>query len=178
MILSEENMLDEAVIAAAKELAIAAVTAPKACGRDTIRTAVVTGEDLVTLAAEMDRIEEARESSFAIFSRDAALVRRSPAVVLIGVKNQSRGLHPCGLCGHGDCASCKKAGGHCAFDDMDLGIALGSAASRAADLRLDNRMLYTAGMAAMSLKLLGEEVSTIVAIPLSCTNKNIYFDKK
>ena len=58
---------------------------------------------------------------------------------------------------------------------MDLGIALGSAAAMAADLRMDNRILYTAGMAARNLGLLGDEVSTIMALPLSATNQNIFF---
>ncbi|MBQ2738725.1 MAG: ferredoxin domain-containing protein, partial [Oscillibacter sp.] len=69
----------------------------------------------------------------------------------------------------------KTPGQHCAFDDIDLGIALGSAASVAADHRADNRIFYTAGVAAMNLKLLGEQVGTIVAIPVSATNRNIFF---
>ena len=98
-----------------------------------------------------------------------------PAVVLLGCRGQSRGLTPCGLCGHENCGACHAAGGHCAFDDMDLGIALGSACAMAADLRVDNRVLYTAGMAAKNLKLLGDGVSTIMALPLSATHQNIFF---
>ena len=69
----------------------------------------------------------------------------------------------------------KLPGQHCAFDDIDLGIAVGSAVSVAADRRVDNRVFYTAGIAAMNLKLLGEKVGTILAIPISVTNRNIFF---
>jgi uncharacterized ferredoxin-like protein len=40
---------------------------------------------------------------------------------------------------------------------------------------VDNRVFYTAGIAAMNLKLLGEKVGTILAIPISATNRNIFF---
>ena len=103
---------------------------------------------------------------------------KSAAVVLIGVIRQTRGLTPCGLCGNANCGETLKGSGPCAFDDIDLGIALGSAASLAADFRLDNRILYTAGMAALELKLLGEDVRTVMALPLSASNKNIFFDRK
>ena len=69
----------------------------------------------------------------------------------------------------------KTPGQHCAFDDIDLGIAVGSAASIAADRRVDNRVLYTAGIAAMNLKLLGDTVGTIVAIPVTASHRNIFF---
>jgi uncharacterized ferredoxin-like protein len=48
----------------------------------------------------------------------------------------------------------------------------------AADNRVDNRIMYTAGFAAVKLKLLGEEVKIAYGIPLSATGKNIFFDRK
>jgi uncharacterized ferredoxin-like protein len=67
------------------------------------------------------------------------------------------------------------SGSHCAFDDIDLGIAVGSAVSVAADLHIDNRIMYSAGAAARNLKLLGEDVGNVLAIPLSVTARNLYF---
>ena len=60
----------------------------------------------------------------------------------------------------------------------DLGIALGSAASVAADHRADCRIMYTIGKAAVRLGLLGPEVEIAHGIPLSVTGKSIYFDRK
>jgi uncharacterized ferredoxin-like protein len=69
----------------------------------------------------------------------------------------------------------KTPGQHCAFDDIDLGVAVGSAAAIAADLRLDNRVMYTVGLAAMNLKMLGDGVGTIIAIPVTASNRNVFF---
>ena len=173
--LEMQQACDEAVVQAAKQICMAAVTAPKACGRDTVTCGVLTGDEVRRLAEEMVRMEREVPNCKPIFVRDAELVSQCPAVVLLGCRGQSRGLTPCGLCGHENCGACHAAGGHCAFDDMDLGIAIGSACAMAADLRVDNRVLYTAGMAAKNLKLLGDGVSTIMALPLSSTHQNIFF---
>ena len=61
---------------------------------------------------------------------------------------------------------------------MDLGIAIGSAVAAAADGRVDNRVLFSAGRAAMSLGLMGEDVRMVMAIPLSVKGKNPFFDRK
>ena len=58
---------------------------------------------------------------------------------------------------------------------MDLGITLCSAVKLADDLGIDNRMMYTIGVAAQSLGLLDSDV--IIGIPLSVTGKNPYFDR-
>ena len=176
--LEMQQTCDEAILQAAKQICMAAVTAPKACGRDSVTCGVLVGEEVRQLAEEMVRMEQEVPNCKPIFVRDAELVAKCPAVVLLGSKRQSRGLTPCGLCGHENCGDCRSVGGHCAFDDMDLGIAIGSACAMAADLRVDNRVLYTAGMAAMELKLLGEDVTTIMALPLSATNQNIFFRHK
>lgn len=168
---------EEAILQAAKQMCNAAQTAPKACGRDSIVSSILTGPELKALAAEMERIERENPGCTPIFFRDAELVRQSVAVVLVGTLGQCRNLEPCGLCGHGTCGGMAASGGHCCFDDIDLGIALGSAASVAADLRVDNRVMYSAGMAAMRLKLLGEQVGTIMGIPLALAPRNIFFTR-
>lgn len=165
----------DALVEAAKQMCLAALTAPKACGRDSIVCGVLEGEELKALAREMIRIELEVENARPIFVRDAKLVEQCAAVVLIGTKNQARGLVPCGLCGHPTCGAAADCGGHCSFDDIDLGIAIGSAVSRAADMRVDNRILYSGGVAAMNLQLLGEGVGTIMAIPVTASAQNIFF---
>ena len=158
----------ESILAAAKEMCLAAITAPKACGKDSIISGIVSREEIPMLVKEMRRIEDETKNCRPIFYRDAALVEQCEAVVLIGAVNQARGVVDCGTM-H------RTPGQHCAFDDIDLGIAVGSAASIAADRRVDNRVLYTAGIAAMNLKLLGDTVGTIVAIPVTASHRNIFF---
>jgi uncharacterized ferredoxin-like protein len=63
----------------------------------------------------------------------------------------------------------------CAFQVMDLGIALGVAAKMAGELNIDNRMMYSAGAAAMNLGFLNADL--IIALPLSVSEKNIFFDR-
>lgn len=174
--IKQNDAVLEGILVSAKQICAAAVTAPKACGRDSIVTAIVHGEELKTLAEEMRRIESERpEGKKPIFRRDADFVERSGAVVLIGCTREPRGLDKCSLCGYANCGKTVAAGGHCIFDDIDLGVALGSAAAMAADLRLDNRILYTAGMAAKCLGLLGEDVEAIMGLPLSAHARNQFF---
>jgi uncharacterized ferredoxin-like protein len=72
----------------------------------------------------------------------------------------------------------RAAGGTCTFNSGDLGIAVGSAVSRAADLRIDNRVMYSAGKAAIELGYLGPEVAIAYGIPLAAKGKNPFFDRK
>ena len=100
-------------------------------------------------------------------------------MLLLGTKIDPMGLSPCGLCGLNTCDEKRKYPDvPCAFNTGDLGIAIGSAAAAASRYHIDNRIMYTIGMAALDLKLLGEEVKVIYAIPLSSTSKNPFFDRK
>jgi uncharacterized ferredoxin-like protein len=69
------------------------------------------------------------------------------------------------------------AGGTCSFSVGDLGIAVGSAVSLTADLRVDNRIMYTAGKAAIELGILGDDILIAYAIPLYAKGKNPFFDR-
>lgn len=173
--LNREQAVERAILRCAEDMCAAAQSAPKACGLDSIVTGVLTGDDVAALAAEMERIESDVPNCRPIFCRDARLVAPCPAVVLIGTLRHLRRLVPCGLCGFENCAAAVAAGGHCCFDDVDLGIAIGSAAAVAADRRIDNRVLYTAGYAAMRLGLLGKDTATVVAIPLNVQPRNPFF---
>jgi len=50
--------------------------------------------------------------------------------------------------------------------------------SAAADRRIDCRVMYSIGRAAVDAKLLGKEVKIAYGIPLSATGKNPFFDRK
>ena len=175
MYYSSAECEEKALLDAAFALCAAARTAPKGRGRDFILTAVVTGQEKEALARATERLGERYDAP--IFLRDGGSIRKSGAVVLIGVARNRRGQKHCGMCGREDCAAAEKAGCRCAFNDLDLGVASGSAAALASDLRIDNRIMYTGGLGAMELGLLGEGVENIMALPLSVGGKNIFFDR-
>lgn len=166
----------EGLLEAARAMCVAARTAPKGRGIDNLFTAVLTGEDKEKLAAEMQRIGETAQVAF--FLRDAENVRRAGAVVLLGTRLKTQGIPACGYCGFKDCADNERHDGICAFNTGDLGIAVGSAASVAADRRVDNRVFFSAGRAAVNLKLLGPEVRIAYGLPLFVGPKSPFFDRQ
>jgi len=167
---------EEAVLSAARAMCAAARTAPKACGIDRLDSAILTGKEKDALSAEMRAIAEREGDLF--FNRDADNVDSSIAVVLIGADERPRGVdRVCSLCGWDGCADCAKNHGKCMMNSVDLGIAVGSAAALAADLRIDNRIMFTAGKAAAALRMLGDK-KLIFGIPLSVSGKSPFFDRK
>lgn len=159
----------------AERMCVAARTAPKGKGVDNIVTAILTDSEKDNLAAEMERIAQREGVDF--FLRDANGIRQSAAVVLIGTKLSSRGVPYCGYCGFKDCSGKAKNNGSCTMDVTDLGIALGSAVSIAADDRVDNRVMFSVGRAALDINLLGVDVKLIYGVPLTAKGKDIFFDR-
>lgn len=169
--------LHAALYRVAEDMVLAATTAPKARGISRLETAILEREDLLRLADEMEKI--GREHDAAAFLRDAGNLREHAHVaVLLGTRYQTLGLKYCGLCGFANCAANEAAHGICVFCPEDLGLAVGSAVSLASQARVDNRVMYTLGMAALSLRLLGPEVRFALGIPLTATVKNPFFDRK
>ena len=178
MFINSQKAEEQAILNLSYAICAAVRTAPKACGIDHIETAVLTGEDKDRITAKMRNIGEELGESGKFFIRDAGNVDASDAVVLVGAKYEMRGLNEkCKLCGFENCDTCKKAGATCVFTSMDLGIALGSAVSMVADNRVDNRIMFTIGQAAVRLGLLGE-YKLIMGIPLSASGKSVFFDRK
>ncbi|HYH03879.1 MAG TPA: DUF2148 domain-containing protein [Bacillota bacterium] len=174
----EEQVRPGTVLEVAKRMMAAARTAPKGCGVDNLVIATLIKPEIEQLAAKMTELVEAGIAS-PFFMRDAANIQVAEAVVLIGTKIAPLGLKYCGLCGFANCGEKSQHPEHpCAFNTGDLGIAIGSAVSVAMEARLDNRVMYTLGMAVRELKWLGEDCRIIYGIPLSCTGKNPFFDRK
>jgi uncharacterized ferredoxin-like protein len=174
----------EAVKTVAGLMALAARTAPKACGLDSIVIEVVTGKDQEKIAEKM--IQIAAETGVDFFRINGKQVKASDATVLIGVSGEkSVGLN-CGGCGHATCSEMAKAwaaakshktdykGPNCVFKVSDLGIAVGSAVKTASIHNVDNRVMYTAGLAAQKLGML-KECSVVYGIPLKASGMNLYF---
>jgi uncharacterized ferredoxin-like protein len=117
------------------------------------------------------------KDSIDFFVRDAANVRAAGAVVLLGTRLATLGIPACGYCGSENCAANEAKGGICVFNIADLGIALGSAVSIAANHRVDCRIFFSAGRAALNQKLLGDDVKIAFGIPVSVGPKNPFFDR-
>jgi len=177
MITGGHEMEGRGVEQVAALMCVAARTAPKTKGRDNLVTLIVTGDDLKSLSAEM--ISIANDTSSPFFERDARCVDVSQAVVLLGQRNAQAHLPACGFCGFEDCEACVKAGGMCALNACDIGIATCAAAAVAARHYVDNRIMFTIGSAALNLNLFGDKAVTMAyGIPLSVSGKSPYFDRK
>ena len=178
MIYYSEQIEEKAIMDTASRMCAAARTAPKAKGIDNIITMVLTGTEKDALADKMDEVSNREfEGKSNIFPRDANNLRTAQAVVLIGVKRTYAGLKFCSFCGFENCDKCKEAGGRCAYNMIDLGIALGSAVSIAADDRVDNRIMYSIGKAASEMNY-ADDLVVWHGIPISLSGKNIFFDRK
>lgn len=176
MIITSDISEQETVLSVAKAMCTAARTAPKTKGVDRIDSMIVTGEEKDALADKMDQLADALSMGF--FHRDASNVRASQAVVLIGCENAVNGLNDaCQFCGFENCSAAAKANGRCFFNTVDLGIAVGSAVSVAANHRIDNRVMFSVGRTAMEMKLMGDHICQILGIPLSVSGKSPFFDR-
>lgn len=175
MLLIDRDVENDGLWAAARQICLAARTAPKGKGKDLLVTAIIDGEEKDRLSRQMKKIGQEEELSF--FQRDAANVDAVELMVLLASKKEPLGLTYCGYCGFENCAAMLQAGGTCSFNAGDLGIAVGSAVSKAADLRIDNRVMFSVGKAALDLNLFGPEVQLVYGIPLSATGKSPFFDR-
>lgn len=173
MILNERDSRHEHVLNVARQMMTAARTAPKGKGIDVIETAIVTGKDIQQLSDKMRAMFE--ENGMKFFLRDADNILSAECIVLIGTREQAQGLN-CGHCGYGTCVS-RSEGVPCALNSIDVGIAIGSACATAADLRVDTRVMFSAGLAAQRLDWL-EGCRQVIAIPVSASSKNPFFDRK
>jgi len=166
----------QAVLHVAALMAAAARTAPKTRGIDHIHVRVLDDaparERLVSAMREIG-LKENRPG----LARDAGNIEQAPAIVMLGVEAHVAGLD-CGFCGQPTCRALEEAGGICAFNSIDLGIAACAAAAIASDHRIDNRVMYSIGRAALDLGWFGPKVRQALGLPLSVTGKNPFFDRK
>lgn len=173
MIINERQSRHEHVLAAACQIMTAARTAPKGKGVDIIEIALIEGDDLKRLSDKMIAMLDVHGMKF--FLRDADNILQSECVVVIGTHSHPQGLN-CGHCGFDACVS-KPAEIPCAINSTDVGIAIGSACATAADLRLDSRVMFSAGLAAQQLEIL-PGCKQVYAIALSASSKSPFFDRK
>jgi len=172
------------MLAVAQLMELSGRTAPKGGGRDFVVQKILTGKHILTLAGAMEKYAASASGNKAFIGRDGGNVRNSEAVLLIGLKNAQPSKLDCGACGCSTCGECMSkvkpgnefTGPTCAMRLLDLGVALGSAVKTAAMFNVDNRMMYSAGMAAIRAGLIDAEIA--IGVPLSATGKNIFFDRR
>ena len=172
MILKEEAIREEAALAIAKNMLLAARTAPKACGIDNLEIGIATKQDIPAISQCLKEIYEIRKKEFLL--RDSQNVLAAQCIVMIGCKNIPTGID-CAYCGFDSCAA-KPQNVPCFFASHDLGLAMGSAVAVAADSRVDTRIMFSLGLAIKQMKLLGD-CDYCLAIPISVSGKNPFFDR-
>lgn len=168
-----KSLKDSALKDVSEFMSIAARTAPKAKGMDNLVIITLDEKDKKKVISTMKRIGKRENRPGCL--RDAENIKNADEILVVGTKKAPIGLN-CGFCGHPTCKDLVKANGVCAYNSLDLGIALGSAARVASSFHADNRLMYSIGKAAIEAGLLGKCVMAI-GIPISATGKNPFFDR-
>ncbi len=175
MLINERDTRTARLLQVANEMMTAARTAPKGKGFDIIEVALITGETIQQLSEAM--LKYSKKSGLKFMLRDAANILHAEVIVLIGTKQQIHNLN-CGYCGFDTCAEKMQFPEvPCSLNSVDVGIAIGSACSVAADHRVDSRVMFSVGRVAQELNLM-PGCSNIYGIPISCSSKNPFFDRK
>ena len=132
----------------------------------------------------------AKERRETIWLRDAEVAEAVDAILFIGIADWYPPNYDCGACGYSTCAEFLHAtkplrddaaelefvGPTCDLRDIDLGIAVGSAAKTAAIHSIDCRCQTRVAVAARKLRIIRADVA--VALSLSMTHKAIGFDRR
>ena len=178
MIYKEEAKKHESILNLAQEMMIAARTAPKGKGKNTLEMIIVDGEHIEQLSKQLHLMADKSQTEF--YHRDGDNILKAEAILFIGTRIQSLGLNEiCQLCGFKNCGEKDKHPNNpCVFNTGDLNLAIGSAVSLAADFRVDNRIMFSIGKAAQDLEFFNKNVKIVYGIPLSASSKNPFFDRK
>jgi uncharacterized ferredoxin-like protein len=195
--MNQQEIFLDALRHVAQLCAVAAMTAPKSGGQLFLKGATpfietVIVEDKATLKRLADWLrEQGQQHKEAIWHRDADTAEKLDLVLFIGLAEWYPPQYDCGACGFGTCAEFLQARpGHksdssaawqfdgpiCQLRCIDLGIAVGSAAKTASLNNIDTRCQTRIAAAARHLKVIQSDVA--VALSMSVSHKNIFFDKK
>jgi len=177
-IIKETSVKESTLESIGKQMMIAARTAPKGKGKDTLEMMLLVGNEINLLSDKLFKMGEEFDVDF--YKRDANNIKECGAVLLIGTEIKTLGLNEiCQLCGFDNCKEKEKhPNTPCVFNTSDLNIAIGSAVSLAADLRVDNRIMFSVGKAALEMKLFEKDIKIAFGIPISATSKSPFFDRK
>jgi uncharacterized ferredoxin-like protein len=187
----------EALRHVAQLCAVAAMTAPKSGGqlflkgsKPFIETVIVEDRETLSRLAAWLR-ERGKKLKDPIWFRDADTAEKLDLVLFIGLAKWYPPVYDCGACGYATCAEFLCAREHnkpegsedwefpgpiCQLRCIDLGIAVGSAVKTASLNNVDSRCQTRIASAARHLGVIQADLA--VAISMSVSHKNIFFDKK
>jgi uncharacterized ferredoxin-like protein len=173
------------------------MTAPKSGGqlflkgaKPFIETVIVEDKPTLNRLAEWLR-ERGTKLKAPIWFRDAETAEKLDLVLFIGLAKWYPPVYDCGACGYATCAEFLRAREHqkpagiedwefpgpiCQLRAVDLGIAVGSAAKIASLNNIDARCQTRVAAAARHLGIIQADLA--VALSMSVTHKNIFFDRK
>ncbi len=177
--------------------AVAAMTAPKSGGqlftkgaKPFIETVIVEDRDTLNRMAAWLR-ERGTRLKAPIWFRDAETAEKLDLVLFIGLTKWYPPVYDCGACGYATCAEFLRAREHqkpegiedwefpgpiCQLRCIDLGVAVGSAAKIASINNVDARCQTRIAAAARHLGIIQADMA--VALSMSVSHKNIFFDRK
>lgn len=194
--MEQAQLFQDALRQVAQLCAVSAMTAPKSGGqlflkgaKPFIETVVVENKDDLRRLAEWMRAR-GQKLKQAIWYRDAETAEKVDLVLFIGLAKWYPPVYDCGACGYPTCAEFLRArqsyqvqgyedwefpGPICQLRCVDLGIAVGSAAKTASLHNVDARCQTRIAAAARHLGLIQADLA--VALGMSVTHKNIFFDR-
>lgn len=194
--LDYEAIRADTVRQVAKLMAAAAITAPKSGGQlflagkhNFVETVIVDDSATKRELAEWMRAR-GKERREAIWFRDADVAEAVDGILFVGLSDWYPPNYDCGACGYATCAEflhetaelrrdsaeLEFVGPTCNLRDIDLGIAVGSAAKTAALHSIDCRCQTRVAVAARKLGVIQADVA--VALSLSMTAKAVGFDRR
>lgn len=195
--MDQQEMFLSALRNVAQLCAVAAMTAPKSGGslflkgsKPFIETVILEDRDTLKRLAEWQRARGTKLKE-PLWFRDADTTEKLDLVLFIGLAKWYPPLYDCGACGYATCAEFLRAapnyraegsddwefsGPICQLRAVDLGIAVGSAAKVASLNNIDTRCQTRLAAAARHLGVI--EADLAVALSMSISHKNIFFDKK
>jgi len=195
--MNQSEMFLDTIRHVAKLCAVAAMTAPKSGGQlflkggtPFIETVIVEDKTILKKLADWLRAQGDKNKE-AIWHRDADTAEKLDLVLLVGLCGWYPPQYDCGACGYATCAEFLQAkpsyatagstgwefnGPVCQLRALDLGIAVGSAAKTAGLNNVDTRCQTRIAAAARHLDVIKADLA--VALSMSVSHKNIFFDKK
>ena len=195
--MDQNEMFTHAIRQVAELCAVAAMTAPKSGGqlflkgsRPFMETVILDDPSVLHRLAEWMRARGNRLRA-PLWIRDADTAEKLDLVLFIGLSQWYPPIYDCGACGYGTCAEFLRAQGAyrkaegsedwefpgpiCQLRAVDLGVAIGSAAKTAALHNVDARCQTRLASAARHNGIIDADLA--VALSMSITHKNIFFDK-
>ncbi len=195
--MDQQEIFMDALRHVAQLCAVAAMTAPKSGGqlflkgsKPFIETVILEDRDTLNRLADWLRARGTKLKQ-PIWFRDAETAEKLDLVLFIGLAKWYPPVYDCGACGYATCAEFLRAapkyraegsedwefaGPICQLRCVDLGIAVGSAAKTASLNNVDARCQTRLAAAARHLDVIQADLA--VALSMSVSHKNIFFDKK